>query len=207
MDDPTKDTIPRSAVEYCLRKETVSTNPEKYKTHEKFIDYMNDPDISEFGHWMHSNGFNCALTTISVDLKKIPSVTPSSQPEPIRLRLDHELSKEECERLKKDCAEQPIILLPKESAQPGEDIRAMCGECDAWNQYKNYPQPGWIPWDSGKFPEESGCYIVTAYDGSGSRVTFAKYQKRLKRWELTGARAYWRVLAWQPLPTPYREGR
>lgn len=30
------------------------------------------------------------------------------------------------------------------SAQPGEDIRAMCGECDAWNQYKNYPQPGWI---------------------------------------------------------------
>ena len=80
MDDPTKDTIPRSAVEYCLRKETVSTNPEKYKTHEKFIDYMNDPDISEFGHWMHSNGFNCALTTISVDLKKIPSVTPSSQP-------------------------------------------------------------------------------------------------------------------------------
>ena len=27
------------------------------------------------------------------------------------------------------------------SAQSGEDIRAMCGECDAWNQYKNYPQP------------------------------------------------------------------
>ena len=79
MDDPTKDTIPRSAVEYCLRKETVSTNPEKYKAHEKFIDYMDDPDISEFGHWMHSNGFNCALTAISVDLKKIPSVTPSAQ--------------------------------------------------------------------------------------------------------------------------------
>ena len=78
MDDPTKDTIPRSAVEYCLRKETVSTNPEKYKTHEKFIDYMNDPDISEFGHWMHSNGFNCALTAISVDLEKIPSVTPKT---------------------------------------------------------------------------------------------------------------------------------
>ena len=80
MDDPTKDTIPRSAVEYCLRKETVSTNPEKYKTHEKFIDYMNDPNISEFGHWMHSNGFNCALTAISVDLEKIPSVTLSTQP-------------------------------------------------------------------------------------------------------------------------------
>ena len=89
------------------------------------------------------------------------------------------------------------------SAQPGEDIRAMCGECDAWNQYKNYPQPGWIPWDSGKFPEESGTYTVTAYDGATKRVTYAKYQKRLKRWELTGARAYWRVLAWMPLPEPY----
>lgn len=142
MDDPTKDTIPRSVVEYCLRKETVSTNPEKYKTHEKFIDYMNDPDISEFGHWMHSNGFNCALTAISVDLEKIPSVTPSSQ-------------------------------------------------------------PGWIPWDSGRFPEESGTYTVTAYDGATKRVTYAKYQKRLKRWELTGARAYWRVLAWMEKPKPW----
>ena len=31
------------------------------------------------------------------------------------------------------------------SAQPVEDASAMCGECDAWNQYKNYPQMGWIP--------------------------------------------------------------
>ena len=67
-------------------------------------------------------------------------------------------------------------------------------------------QPGWIPWDSGGFPEESGTYIVTAYDGATKRVTYAKYQKRLKRWELTGSRAYWKVLAWQPMPTPYREG-
>ena len=88
--------------------------------------------------------------------------------------------------------------------QPGGDIRAMCGECDAWNQYKN-PQPGWIPWDSGGFPEESGTYTVTAYDGAKRRVTYAKYQKRLKRWELKGARAYWRVLAWCPPPEPYRE--
>ena len=65
--------------------------------------------------------------------------------------------------------------------------------------------PQWIPWNSGKFPEESGTYIVTAYDGVTKRVTYAKYQKRLKQWELTGARAYWRVLAWMPLPEPYRE--
>lgn len=64
----------------------------------------------------------------------------------------------------------------------------------------------WIPWNSGKPPEESGTYTVTAYDGATKRVTYAKYQKRLKRWELTGARAYWRVLAWMPLPEPYKGG-
>lgn len=79
MDDPTKDTIPRSAVEYCLRKETVNTNPDAYEAHERFIAYMDDHDISQFGHWMHSNGFNCALTAIAIDLDKIPSV-PTIEP-------------------------------------------------------------------------------------------------------------------------------
>lgn len=65
------------------------------------------------------------------------------------------------------------------------------------------PAQRWIPWDSGKFPEESGTYTVTAYDGATKRVTYAKYQKRLKRWELTGARAYWRVLAWMPHIEPW----
>lgn len=68
------------------------------------------------------------------------------------------------------------------------------------------PAQRWIPWGSGKFPEESGTYTVTAYDGATKRVTYAKYQKRLKRWELTGARAYWRVLAWQPKPKPWEGG-
>ena len=39
-------------------------------------------------------------------------------------------------------AHRMLMQLP--SAQPVEDARAMCGECDAWNQYKN-PQTGWIP--------------------------------------------------------------
>lgn len=68
-------------------------------------------------------------------------------------------------------------------------------------------QPGWIPWDSGKFPKESGAYTVTAHDGAKRRVTYAKYQKRLKRWELTGARAYWRVLAWMPHIEPWEGGQ
>ena len=64
-------------------------------------------------------------------------------------------------------------------------------------------EPQWTPWNSGKLPEESGTYTITAYDGVDRRVTHAKYQKRLKRWELTGARAYWRVLAWRPEPEPW----
>lgn len=77
MDDMAKDMIPRKAVEYCLRKETVSTNPEAYKAHKKFIEYMNDPEISQFGHWMHANGYNCALVSVAVDLDKIPSAQPT----------------------------------------------------------------------------------------------------------------------------------
>ena len=65
----------------------------------------------------------------------------------------------------------------------------------------------WIPWDRGKFPKESGTYTVTAYDGATKRVTYAKYQKRLKRCELTGARAYWRVLAWMEKPEPWKGER
>ena len=71
------------------------------------------------------------------------------------------------------------------------------------NEPSAQPEQRWIPWNSGNLPEESGTYAVTAYDGTIKRVTYAKYQKRLKRWELTGARAYWRVLAWMPLPEPY----
>lgn len=69
------------------------------------------------------------------------------------------------------------------------------------------PEQRWIPWDSERLPDDSGTYIVTAYDGAKERVTFAMYQKRLKRWGLAGARAYWRVLAWMPLPEPYRAKR
>ena len=60
----------------------------------------------------------------------------------------------------------------------------------------------WIP--CSEPPKESGTYIVTAYDGTNKRVSFVKYQKTLKRWDLTGARAYWRILAYKPLPEPWK---
>lgn len=40
-----------------------------------------------------------------------------------------------------DIAEKIINKVPSVQPEDAEkDIRAMCGECDAWNIYKNYPQ-------------------------------------------------------------------
>mgnify|MGYP000445916162 CR=1 FL=1 len=63
---------------------------------------------------------------------------------------------------------------------------------------------GWIP-VSERLPDVSGTYQVTCMDGRIHRSTYAKFQSKLKRWELTGARSYWKVIAWMPLPKPYEE--
>ena len=41
---------------------------------------------------------------------------PSAQPEPLTVNIDHELTKDECDRLKHAMRDAPILLLP--SAQP-----------------------------------------------------------------------------------------
>lgn len=71
-----EDAVPRTSVEYICRKNTVSTNPYEHKYHDKFIQFMDDPEISDFGRWQHSNGFNTALVAVGCDLDKVPSVTP-----------------------------------------------------------------------------------------------------------------------------------
>lgn len=63
---------------------------------------------------------------------------------------------------------------------------------------------GWIP-VSERLPDVSGTHQVTCMDGRIHRSTYAKFQSKLKRWELTGARSYWKVIAWMPLPEPYKE--
>lgn len=86
-----EDTVPRTSVEYICRKNTVSTNPYEHKYHDKFIQFMDDPEISDFGRWQHSNGFNTALVAVKCDLDKVPSVTPK-QPGwiPVTERLPEE---------------------------------------------------------------------------------------------------------------------
>ena len=73
-----EDAVPRTSVEYICRKNTVSTNPYEHKYHDKFIQFMDDPEISDFGRWQHSNGFNTALVAVKCDLDKVPSVTPKA---------------------------------------------------------------------------------------------------------------------------------
>ncbi len=62
---------------------------------------------------------------------------------------------------------------------------------------------GWIP-VSERLPEKAGTYIVSAKDGKREIVTFVKWQNRFKKWDLSGARAYWKINAWKPLPEPYK---
>ena len=71
-----EDAVPRTSVEYICRKNTVSTNPYEHKYHDKFIQFMDDPGISDFGRWQHSNGFNTALVAVKCDLDKVPSAQP-----------------------------------------------------------------------------------------------------------------------------------
>lgn len=96
------------------------------------------------------------------------------------------------------------------AAQPREDIRSMCGECDAWNKYKNYPQPGWIPVTE-RLPEKDGKYYVTqlrygVYDskmtGAYVRETnYIWYSVRHKRWSVM---VNCKVVAWiEELPKPW----
>ena len=71
---------------------------------------------------------------------------------------------------------------------------------------RKYMDAGWIPVRE-RLPEEAGTYIVNALNGERDIVTFAKWQNRYKRFDMTGARAYWRIIAWRPLPEPYRPER
>lgn len=68
---------------------------------------------------------------------------------------------------------------------------------------RKHMNDGWIPVEE-RLPEEAGTYIVTAVENNLVHVTFAKWRNRYKRFDMTGARAYWRIIAWRPLPEPYK---
>ena len=115
----------------------------------------------------------------------------------------------------KECME-----IVKQEAAAYEECYKDCGDCEAYNKEK-YHCPkfckviketvkeieennnGWISCSEHQ-PEEAGTYNVTAYDGRILRSTHAKWQPRLKSWNLTGTMAYWKIIAWMELPSAYR---
>ena len=80
----------------------------------------------------------------------------------------------------------------------GKAIEIVKQEAEKYNN-------GWIPCSEHQ-PEEAGTYNVTAYDGRILRSTHAKWQPRLKSWNLTGTMAYWKIIAWMELPQPFQKG-
>lgn len=80
------------------------------------------------------------------------------------------------------------------------------GLLEAHDIIRKHMNDGWIPVEE-RLPEEGGTYIITAKDGEREIISFAKWQNRYKRFDMTGARAYWRIIAWRPLPEPYRPER
>lgn len=81
VDTPTvvptcEDTISRQAAIDAVDSETVSTNPEHFKSSEKFIKFMDDADIASFGKWQWANGFNTAVVAAKIQLKNLPSTQP-----------------------------------------------------------------------------------------------------------------------------------
>lgn len=70
------DSISRQEAIDAVDSETVSTNPEHFKSSEKFIKFMDDADIASFGKWQWANGFNTALVATKIQLKKLPSAQP-----------------------------------------------------------------------------------------------------------------------------------
>ena len=112
------------------------------------------------------------------------------------------------------------IEIVKQEAEQYEECYKDCGDCEAYYKEKHHcpkfckviketvkeieeNHNGWIPCSEHQ-PEEAGTYNVTAYDGRILRSTHAKWQPRLKSWNLTGTMAYWKIIAWMELPSAYR---
>ena len=90
------DMISRQAAIDIERNATVDTNPSHFEAHQKFTQFMDDAEVSSFGRWQWSNGFNTALTAVGIDLKKLPSVQPERKRGEWKRSTDNGYSMYEC---------------------------------------------------------------------------------------------------------------
>ena len=56
-----------------LEREMKNTNPSLYDKEDRFMDFMDDENISDFGRWQWANGYNTALVTIRLFVEKMKS--------------------------------------------------------------------------------------------------------------------------------------
>lgn len=88
------------------------------------------------------------------------------------------------------------------SAQPEDK----CSECDAWNKYKNYRYPQWIP-----VSDETPAYgedVLLSIDGKFCAVghVVQTNDETWYEWYYNGwYHPYEDVKAWMPLPEPWKE--
>ena len=131
----------------------------------------------------------------------------------IRLSSVIEIVKQEAEQYQSSeigFISKTEVLTLIEEIKCNDDIPKNYGTLlDIMRMIRNMPtvdntDNGWIAC-SERLPEESGTYIVNAIENSIIHVTFAKWMPRMKKWNLTGCRSYWKVNAWQPLPEPFKE--
>lgn len=54
-----------------LDRQTKNTNPSLYDKENKFMDFMDDDNISDFGKWQWANGYNTALVTVRLFIKSM----------------------------------------------------------------------------------------------------------------------------------------
>ena len=121
------DCISRQAAIDIERNATVDTNPSHFEAHQKFTQFMDDVEISSFGRWQWSNGFNTALTAVGIDLKKLPSA-----------QLDT-YWKEQCQsyeqtinKLRESLSTQPEIIRCKDCKYARLTNDESCKYCDIW---------------------------------------------------------------------------
>ena len=193
-----KDTIYRQAAIDIERNVTVDTNPYHFEAHQKFMQFMDDAEVSSFGRWQWANGFNTALTMVGIGLKKLPPAHPDNQTNLC----------DSCDYLYPDCPSKNDDVIFGNGI--GNDNICAC------NKYKPSAYR-WTPC-SERMPEESGRYLVTrglnACGELWNRVYIINYSDLMG---LKSERIWWDgnvgksdferiddVVAWMPLPKPWK---
>ena len=110
------------------------------------------------------------------EAREVINRLPSAQPEPITVNIDHELTQEECEKLRKDISNAPIMLSP--SAQQ------------------------WIPC-SERLPSEKDGQVLVTKRGEVRIATYSEFSGTWYAGEMCAVGGE-DPIAWTPLPEPYK---